>query len=155
MADEKKKKGAAGMYGKSPKIEDEPVKKVGDENTSGHEEKAAEKAAEPPKTEGTMDKGGDAKGEVMAGTAGIPTHHMAERHGMIARHAHEMTDLHHRHMMERSMGEADGERHHKERMKVHSRHEAEMKDLDERHGGGPTGGKTEKEIGKGGTEPKE
>lgn len=152
------KKGASKLYGKSPKIENEPVDAVGDTDTSGHSEKAREKAAEPPKTEGTMDKGGDAKGDVMAGTDGIKTHHMHERNETHARHMHEHATMHNRHMHEHMMGEADGERHHKERQKMHTRHESEMKEMDERHGGtsaseeGPSGGMKDKDIGKAGTE---
>lgn len=163
MAEEKKKKGAAGLYGKSPRIEDEPVKAGGDTNKSGHEEGAAEKAAEPAKTEGTMNEGGNAKGDVMAGTNGVPAHHMHELHETKARHVHEHMTMHNRHARELSMGEAEPERHHKERQKMHTRHETELKEVEERiHGGGsasengPSGGMKDKDVGgKDGTEPKD
>ena len=93
----------------------------------------------------------------MAGTDGIPTRHVQEMNETSARHMNEHMMMHGRHVHDVMTGEADGERHHKERQKMHTRHESEMKDVHERHmgGEGPTGGATEKEEGKGGTEPKE
>jgi hypothetical protein len=168
MAEEKTKKGAGKLYGKSPRIKEKAVAGEGDTNKSGHEAEAAAAAAKPPRAEGTMKEGGNAKGDVMAGTAGVETHHHAhERNQMHARHAHERHEMHVRHQHEHSMREAGhhhethqamAERHHKELQRMHTRHEGEHREMHERHfggegGEGPTGGITEKPEGKGGTEP--
>lgn len=167
MAEAARKPPSERMYGKGPKIEPEPSK--GDTNKSGHQaeaKKEAEKTAGQPESKANMKDGGDTKGDVMAGTEGIPTHHHEQ--------ARERTEVHHRHMAEhasmherherehlmRVMGhheedqEAMHERHHGEARRMHTSHEREMRDMHERHEDGPSGGIKEKEIGKGGTEPK-
>lgn len=97
MAEEpKKKSGSARMYGKSPRIEKAPSE--GDEVRSegGAPKKAAAKAettAGEPRSEATHNdegKGGTegAKGDVMAGTDGIETHHVqsGEREALHGQH---------------------------------------------------------------------
>lgn len=163
------KKGASALYSKPPKIE--PVSGDGDKNKSARTEKAmgdAEKTAGDPKPSGDMTHGSDAKGDVMAGTDGIPTHHHAQNA--------ERSEMHHRHILEtvqqhgrqqqdhlmRAMGHhaedmsAMHQRHHSERRTLHTTHEREMKDTHSRHemmgGEGPSAGMTEKRIGNAGTE---
>ena len=160
---------SARLYGKAPKIEPEPG--GGDTNRSGHEagaRKEAEKTAGGPEPQGDMTHGGNAKEDVMAGTAGIPTHHhtqAAERTEGHHRRMREHTEMHHRHESEHLMRvlghhhedhETMNERHHQEMKHLHSKHEKEVRDMHGRHeeqGEGPTGGIKEKPEGRGGTEP--
>lgn len=161
MAAEPKKKA---LYGKSPRIEREPEK--GDTDKSGHmaeASKTAEVTAEKPNPEGDMEHGGDTKGDVMAGTDGIPTshhEHSRERSEMHHRHMAEHHEMHHRHEREhlmRVMGHhSEGhedmhERHHKEKRALHTKHEREMRDMHDRHedtAEGPSGGIKEKKVDK-------
>lgn len=164
-----KKSRSERMYGKGPSIVDEPAE--GDVNRSTNEQGAkdeVEKTAAKPETRADMKSGGNAKGDVMAGTDGIMTHHQhsAERTETHHRHMHEQHALHERHEREhmmRAMGhhheshEEMNDRHHEERRKMHTRHEKEHRELGERHeesGEGPTAGIKEKPEGKGGTEEK-
>ena len=166
-----KKKGAARLYGNSPRIDD--AMPGGDTNASGDEAGAAEAAeatAGAPETQGTMNKGGNTKGAVMAGTDHIPTHHhqhATERHELHGRHMAEHHEMHHRHEREhllRVMGhhhEAHEEMHHRheeEKRKLHTRHEKERREMHDRHeeegSSGPTAGIRDRDEGKRGTEPK-
>lgn len=166
MAD---KKGGAALYGKPPKIEAD--KGDGDTNRSGHMSKASAKAsstAGDAKPSGDMTSGSDAKGDVMAGTDGIPTHHHAqhaERSEMHHRHQLEHVMMHGRHQedhLKASMGHhgeampAMHQRHHQERRTLHTTHEREVRDTHSRHeamGDSPTGGIKQESVGKSGTEP--
>lgn len=169
MAEEPKKSRSQKMYGKGPRIEAESGE--GDVNRSTSEQgakKEVEKTAGKPETKGDMKHGGNAKGDVMAGTDGIMTHHQhsAERTEMHHRHRMEHEEHHHRHEREhmmRTMGhhsedhEEMHERHHGEMKRLHSKHEKEMREMHDRHeehGDGPTAGIKEKPEGKGGTEEK-
>jgi hypothetical protein len=136
------------MYGDGPRIEDKdvkaPVKKGG----------APEPARTVSKGDGDMKHGGDTKGDVMAGTDGIPTEHhqhSSERTEAHHRRMREHADMHHRHEREhmlRVMGhhhedhEKMSARHHEEMRSMHTRHEKEHREMADRHmgGGGPTDG---------------
>lgn len=150
MADKEKKPARSStMYGKGPRIEDKDVSVK--ERSGG--------APEPAKTvsagNGDMKSGGAPKGDVMAGTDGIPTshhEHARERDSMHHRHMAEHHSMHERHERDHlmhTMGhakedmEAMHERHEGERRSMHTRHESERKTMHERHEGmgeGPTGG---------------
>lgn len=170
------KKGAASLYGKPPRIEED--KGEGDTpRNAGAPDKAREKAADTAgkpesdsKVEGDMKSGTEAKGDVMAGTDGIPTsHHMqhAEREALHHKHMMEHVHMHSRHQQDhtmRAMGHHHedmhtmDERHHGERRKLHTNHERELREMHQRHeemgegDSGPTGGMKEKEVGNAGTE---
>ena len=159
---------SARLYGKAPKIEAEPGDGDMVKSGGGTPDKAAEKAAKPARAEADMTHGGNAKEDVMAGTAGIPTHHhtqAAERTEGHHRRMREHTEMHHRHESEHLMRvlghhhedhETMNERHHQEMKHLHSKHEKEVRDMHGRHeeqGEGPTGGIKEKPEGRGGTEP--
>lgn len=155
---EKKKAGSERMYGKSPHIE-RKEKKSGDkmESEGGAPKEAAAKAEETagePKAEANMDDasvpGGEgapeAKGDVMAGTDGIETHHTssAERMEGHSRRMGEHSEMMHRHEREhllRATGNhkedhaSMSKRHHGEMRAMHTRHEREHKEVGERHAG--------------------
>ena len=165
---EKKPKRSDKMYGKGPKISAEPEGKKPDAGGGVREGGAPKPKAAATEGEGTMTEGGNAGGDVMAGTDGIPTmhQHSAERMEVHHRHERERSDMMHRHErehMQRAMGhhkeshEAMNKRHEEERRTMNTRHEKEHRDMGERHAGmgaeGPTGGMTEKPEGKAGTEP--
>ena len=161
---EKKPKRSDKMYGKGPKISAEPEGKKPDAGGGVREGGAPKPKVAAVEGEGTMTKGGNAGGDVMAGTDGIPTmhQHSTERMEVHHRHMREHTEMMGRHEREhamRAMGhhhlcdEGMNARHHEERKAMHSRHEKEHRDLGERHAAGPTGGMTEKPEGKAGTEP--
>lgn len=169
------KKGGAALYGKPPRIETDKASgdtvKSGGGAPKGAQAKAEKTAGSPTamtENKSVGDSGTNAKGDVMAGTDGIPTHHHTQ-------HA-ERAELHHRHMMQhvqqhgkhqeehlmQSMGHSSEsasamhERHHNERRSLHTSHEREMRDMHGRHeamGTGPSGGMVEKEVGKSGTQP--
>lgn len=168
MADEPKK-GAKALYGKPPKIQSAEAK--GDTpKDAGAPKQAAAKAAETagsPKTEavveGDMKSGTEAKGDVMAGTDGIMTHHTqsGERSDMHSRHMLEHSHMLGRHQQDhaiRAMGhgteshEQMNKRHNDEMRTTHTRHEGEHRAMGERHAGMPSGGMTEKSVGDSGTE---
>jgi hypothetical protein len=178
MAEEKKeekKKSSEKLYGKGPKIEPAPEKGDTVKSEGGAPKEAAkeaEKSAGEPKSEATHSEvgksGTEAKGDVMAGTDGIMTHHTqsGERTSVHNRHQMEMEQMHgrheHEHMM-RVMGhskeshEEMGRRHHQEMKDAHSRHEKEHRDMTARHAGAggeetPHAGMEEKEVGTEGTQ---
>ena len=126
---EKKAARSAKMYGKGPRIEDKDVEtKI-----------EAGGAPEPAKTvssgSGDTKSGGDAKGDVMAGTDGVETHHQhsGERMEMHHRHERERGDMMHRHEREHMM-RATGH-HHEKHEAMHERHESEMRAMHTRHEG--------------------
>ena len=147
MAEEEKKEkksSSAKMYGKSPKIEKAPEKgdTVKSEGGAPKEaEKEAKKSAGDPvsRTEHSdVGKSGtEAKGDVMAGTDGIQTHHTES--GM----REEMKDLHSHH--ERAM------------QALHDHHREAMKELNKRHRmtgrEAPSAGIEEGSVGESGTQP--
>jgi hypothetical protein len=151
------------MYGKSPRIAPEPAEGDTVDSGGGAPDAAAEAAeatAGAPEAQGDMQEGPAPKGNVMAGTDGIPTSHHTQ--------AMERTEMHHRHEHEHlmhSMGHHHEEkaemhrRHEKERRQMHRRHEdaddeseGEMRAADRSDKSGPTGGMKEKSEGKAGTE---
>ena len=152
---EERKKGAASLYGKPPKIERD--ERDGDTPKSGggapkEAEKKAEESAGKPKAE-TESKsegksGTEAKGDVMAGTDGIMTHQTqsGERTEMHHRHMHEHGEMHHRHEREHLMRatghhseshEEMSKRHHGEMRAMHTRHERDHKEMGERQASAP------------------
>jgi hypothetical protein len=174
MADEKdkKKKPADKLYGKGPKLEPEPNKGDTVKSEGGAPKEAAKKAEESagdPKSETTHSdigkSGTEAKGDVMAGTDGIMTHHTqsGERKDMHHRHMMEKESVHgrheHEHMM-RAMGhgkeshEEMNTRHHAEIKAMNSRHEKEHREMGSRHAGAvPDAGMEDKDVGESGTQP--
>jgi hypothetical protein len=164
---EKKPKRSEKMYGKGPKISDEPAGKKPDAGGGVREGGAPKPKVAAVEGEGRMTEGGNAGGDVMAGTDGIPTMHQESTERMETHHRHERErgDMMHRHErehMQREMGHHHekhaemNKRHEEERRSMNTRHEREHKELGERHAGmaeeGPTGGMTEKDEGKAGTE---
>ena len=165
---EEKKSGSARMYGKTPKIEPEgkgdTVKSEGGAPDKANAE-AKSTAGDPPSHVTEKDEGRsgtEAKGDVMAGTDGIDTHHVqsGERDAIHHRQMMDHVQRHERHQRERlmhAMGhgkEATADmhkRHFDEKRSMHTRHEAETRDMNERHGAGPSGGIEEKEVSKSGT----
>lgn len=170
MADEPKK-GAKALYGKPPKIQSAEAK--GDTpKDAGAPKQAAAKAAETagsPKTEavveGDMKSGTEAKGDVMAGTDGIMTHHTQSGERMEGHHRrmHEHGEMMHRHEREHVMRatghhaeshEDMAKRHHGEMRAMHTRHERDHKEMGERHAGmAPSGGIEAKPVSDSGTQP--
>lgn len=170
MAEAARKPTSERMYGKRPRIAEESE---GDEVRSrGGAPERAEAAARktagnPPSKTVTRDEGKsgtEAKGDAMAGTDGIETHHThsGERTEMHHRHMAEHKDMHHRHEREhlmRAMGhhheshEEMNARHHGEKRRMHTRHEAEMKAMGESHAEAPSAGIEEADVGNAGTEP--
>src|SRR5262245_33898320 len=106
MAAEPKSTPAGRMYGRGPKIDAEREPPGGAAGGGA--------AAEPKEAPRQEKKDEGPKGDVMAGTDGIPTHHheqSGERAALHHRHVAEHHDMHHRHEREhlmRVMG------HHKE-----------------------------------------
>ncbi len=169
MAEEEKKpKRSEKMYGKGPKIEAEregdKVKSEGGAPKEANAE-ADKTAGDPPSHVETSDvgkSGTEAKGDVMAGTDGIETHHVhsGERMQMHGRHMLEAVDMAHRHDKEHMLrvtgnhGEDHGTmngRHNSEFRSMHTRHEQDHRALGARQAGGPSAGIEEKEVGPSGT----
>lgn len=149
------------LYSSGPKILPEGG---GDKNKSAKTSEAkadAEKTAGDPPDKTTETESApvtEAKGDVMAGTDGIPTHHTqaAERGEVHNRHMLEQKDLLHRHERDhlaRSLGHGGEDftvmssRHNDERRSMHTRHEQEYRQVSSRHAM-PT-----KNEGKTGTNP--
>ena len=150
MAEEKKekKRSSEKLYGKPPKIEPAPKKGDTVKSEGGAPKEAAkeaEKSAGDPVTKETHseigESGTEAKGDVMAGTDGIPTSHTESGDGL----REHMKDLHSHH--ERMMRD------------LHEHHMQAMKEIGKRHlamhtKNGESGGMKEEDIGKGGEEEK-
>lgn len=166
------KKGAASLYGKPPRIEEDKGEGDTPRNAGAPDrarEKAADTAGKPEsdsKVEGDMKSGTEAKGDVMAGTDGIETHHvqsaerMEEHHRRMHDH-HAMTHRHEREHLMRAMGhgheshEETNKRQNDEMRSLHTDHERRHREMGERHAGmseAPDGGIKEKSVGESGTE---
>lgn len=146
MADEKKPARSAKLYKKGPSIKPEGK---GDTNKSASEEGASaaakKTAGDPPAPKDVSgESGSTTKGDVMAGTDGIPTHHTqaGERMEIHKRHMVEHADMigrHERDHLARSLGHGDVSHedmvaaHHVERRTVHTRHESEWRHAGARH----------------------
>lgn len=176
MAEEEKKaekkSSSSKMYGKSPRIEKAPAKGDTVKSEGGAPKEAAAKAEESagePKSEATYSEVGDggtnaAKGDVMAGTDGIPTHHMQsnEREAMHGRQSTERAEAHGRHERDhlmRATGNSSEshedmtKRHVVELRHMHAKHEKEVKDMGERHAGGGPDMTPDSNVGESGTQP--
>ncbi len=151
MAEEEKKPSASKkLYGKTPKIEPEgkgdTVKSEGGAPKEAATE-AKDTAGDPPshtETKSEGESGTEAKGDVMAGTDGIPTYHTqsGERAAQHHRHMMEHVDGYHArerdHLMAATGNHAEAAdammaRHHAEMKSRHSGHEKDMRDMGSRH----------------------
>ncbi len=167
MAEDKKPSRSSKMYGKGPKIEPEGKGDIVKSEGGAPKEAASEAkdtAGDPPShtTKDDAGKSGtEAKGDVMAGTDGIPTHHVqsGERTEAANRHMMEAKDMlgrHERDHLARSLGHGEmthedmNKAHEAERRVMNTRHEGDWRAMGKRHAdvSMPT-----KDEGKSGTNP--
>lgn len=135
------------LYAKGPRIEREPEGKMSEEkgNKAGAPMKAFKHASDTakkavPEADMHSDKG--PKDDVMDGTDRTMAKH------------DDMKAMHKRHREEHMRM---SERHARDMADMHRAHHKEMRDMGEESASedGPSGGMEDKEIGKGGVEPKE
>jgi len=159
--DEKKPSASKRLYSKTPKIEPEgkgdTVKSEGGAPKEAASE-AKSTAGDPPEkteTKSEGESGTEAKGDVMAGTDGIPTYHTqsGERTAMHSRHMMAHVEAHHGrerdHLLAATGNHSESPedmmtRHHTEMKQLHSSHEKDLRDFHNRI--------SEKEVGTSGTE---
>lgn len=163
--DEKKPSASKKLYGKTPKIEPEgkgdTVKSEGGAPKEAASE-AKDTAGDPPSHTETKDEGKsgtEAKGDVMAGTDGIPTFHTqsGERSQLHSRHMMAHVEAHHGrerdHLMQATGNHAEAPeammtRHHTELKHLNASHEKDLRDLHSRHASVEM---PEKDVGESGT----
>lgn len=134
------------LYAQGPKIKPDDK---GDTNKSANQQGskvgAERTAASPPKPSDVSGKtGSTTKGDVMAGTDGIPTHHTqsGERTALHSSHMLEHSEMmgrHERDHLARALGHGDMTHeqmnavHLKERQTLHTRHEGDWRAAGGRH----------------------